>query len=367
MGKCVANGTDAAIDPALLHALLSTGEPAAVPDLAARLRRSTAWVVRQLQRLTEAGCQITTHPQRGVSLVRSGLAVWGDYLRWRLPSADRPPIIQVYRQTASTQDVARRIVSRGGRDADGALAVAEYQTAGRGRLGRKWYGPAGSCVLFSHVCAPLPLMPRLKPAARSPEPWPLSPDRLVFATSVALARALEAAAAPHPLSVQIKWPNDLLIDGRKLAGILVEVVEGTGAGTKARSPKPQAPMSSSAAINGVGINVLLDHANLPPGVVDDPAAVTSLAAQGLTVDRLRVLAECAAGMRHALAADDLTSLLADWRQRSVLLGRCISARCGRRVYRGEVIDLDPLEGLILRLQSGQPAHLSAQSTTLEPS
>lgn len=297
-----------------------------------------ARVRRELQRLIEAGCEIAEHPQGGVALVKTGLGSWEDYLRWRLDAPAGERTIQVYKQTASTQDVVRRIAARRDVTVDGAIVVADHQRAGRGRLGRKWYAPAGSCALFSMLCAR---------EARGAEM--LSPDRLVFATSVAVARGMEAAAEPASLQVQIKWPNDLMVGGRKIGGILVEVAEIKG---------------GRVAVIGVGINANLDVAHLPAGAVADPKGVTSLRNEGIEVDRLAVLAESLVAMDAVLVQKETEPLLGEWRQRSLLLGRRITARSAGRTYRGEVMDIDPMDGLIVRTASGEHVHLSAQTTTI---
>ena len=142
-----------------------------------------------------------------------------------------------------------------------------------------------------------------------------------------------------------------MVGGRKIAGILVEAAERKGAGV-------------TAAIIGVGINVALDVADLPVGAVDDPKAVTSLSDQGITVDRLAVLAEALAAIDAVLGQEETKPMLEEWRQRSVLLGQRITAQSSGRRYRGEVMDLDPLDGLILRTASGEQVHLSAQTTTI---
>ena len=149
MAKGAAKPIDAALGAAVLHELLTRHEPVTLAELSRTLRLPMTRVRREVDRLVEAGCEIAEHPQSGVALVKSALGVWEDYLRWRLKAPGDKRVIQIYRQTASTQDVARRIATRGGVGADGAIAVADHQRAGRGRLGRKWYAPPGSCVLFS--------------------------------------------------------------------------------------------------------------------------------------------------------------------------------------------------------------------------
>jgi BirA family transcriptional regulator, biotin operon repressor / biotin---[acetyl-CoA-carboxylase] ligase len=132
---------------------------------------------------------------------------------------------------------------------EGALAVAEEQTAGRGRLGRDWHAPARTSVLASVLLHP-PV-----PPARLPE--------LALVAGEAVARAVAETTGLEPT---VKFPNDVLVDGKKVAGILAESSEGR-------------------VVLGIGINVNQDASELPPGV-----NATSLRLDtGATVDRATVL------------------------------------------------------------------------------
>jgi BirA family transcriptional regulator, biotin operon repressor / biotin---[acetyl-CoA-carboxylase] ligase len=122
---------------------------------------------------------------------------------------------------------------------EGAVAVTDEQTEGRGRLGRSWHAPAGSSLLFSIVLTP-----------------PVAADRLPELSLVAGAAVADAIAEVTGLAPTVKHPNDVLIGGRKVAGILAEASEGR-------------------VVLGIGINVSQAEAELPPGV-----DATSLRAAG---------------------------------------------------------------------------------------
>jgi BirA family biotin operon repressor/biotin-[acetyl-CoA-carboxylase] ligase len=119
--------------------------------------------------------------------------------------------------------------ARGGAP-EGLVVATEHQTAGRGRLDRTWETPAGSALTFSVL-----LRPTVPPAQ-----WPWLP----LLTGYAVAKALAAAG----FGARLKWPNDVLLGDRKVAGILVERVEGEG---------------GPAAVVGIGLNVLLTEDQLP--------------------------------------------------------------------------------------------------------
>lgn len=136
---------------------------------------------------------------------------------------------------------------------EGALVVAEEQTAGRGRLGRRWLAPAGTSLLCS-----LQLRP------------PVPPERLPELTVVASRACAEAIAALTGLEPELKFPNDVLLGGRKVAGILAEAREGR-------------------VVLGVGVNVNVTADELPQDV--DRPATSLLVETGGEIDRAELLVE----------------------------------------------------------------------------
>jgi len=134
---------------------------------------------------------------------------------------------------------------------DGAVVAADEQTEGRGRLGRSWQAPKGTSLLFSIALTP-----------------PVPPERLPELTFVAAESICAALASETGLHAQIKAPNDVLLGGRKVAGVLAEASEGR-------------------VVLGIGVNVGQTGAELPEGTVT-PA--TSLAIEGAPADRAGLLA-----------------------------------------------------------------------------
>lgn len=191
---------------------------------------------------------------------------------------------------ASTQEVARPLPV-------GTAVVAEHQEAGRGRLGRRWEAPPGSALLASFV------MP--------------------FQTLAPIAAGVAAAAACGP-AVRLKWPNDLLLEDRKLGGILVEA---TGA----------------RAIVGIGINL----AWAPAG------------AASLGVERDGLLERLVSELEEWWSAPAAT-LLAAWRARSDTLGRRVRVELGGEVFEGEADGIAEDGALIVagrRVAAGDVRHL----------
>ena len=186
-----------------------------------------------------------------------------------------------YPEIGSTNDAAAVLAENGAEE--GVVVIADRQTAGRGRLGRAWVSPPGAGLYVSIVLRPTPAAAAL----------------LTIAAGVAVADGIFSATG---LRVQLKWPNDVHVDGRKLAGILAE----------------GAP---SHVVLGIGINLM------PAAYPSDIAArATSLEAElGRRVDRGLVFAECLAALAaryRELHRDGGDGVVKGWRERaSWTLGR----------------------------------------------
>jgi BirA family biotin operon repressor/biotin-[acetyl-CoA-carboxylase] ligase len=213
--------------------------------------------------------------------------------------------VRYFDSIGSTNDEALAWAAQG--VADGSLILADEQTAGRGRAGRKWVTPRGSALAFSLI---------LRPSAREAD----SPSLFTGLAALALVDALKA----YKLSAQIKWPNDVLLKRKKCAGILVESVWMGDA--------------LDAVVIGVGVNVL--QASLPPeGQVLYPA--TSIESE----------------LGHPLERGDLVrdvlAAIQTWRP---LIGqpRFIQAWESALAFKGELVhvwhdDETPLEGRVMGL------------------
>ncbi len=237
--------------------------------------------------------------------------------------------IYLFQEIGSTNDEAKRLAQGGGRE--GLIVVAEEQTAGRGRAGRRWLTPPGAAIAFSLI-----LRPAL-PAARA--------ARLTMLAGASVCDAIEQTTS---LRADLKWPNDVLIAGRKVAGILSEsAVQGE---------------RLEYAVVGLGLNV---SSAPPPAEVDYPA--TSLQAEaGREVDRLKLLRAILARLeaRYPSLADE--SLYHDWRARLTLMNQAITVRTEHGDHSGRAQGVDPDGALLFRLDSGETLRLLAGDAHLRP-
>lgn len=175
--------------------------------------------------------------------------------------------LHVLASCRSTNEEARALVAEG--HGPGCVVVADAQTAGRGRLGRAWHSPPGTGLYASLVVALMGETPRL--------------SLLPLLAGVAVAEAVDALGAPD---VELRWPNDVLVEGRKIAGVLCEHV---------------APSAESATVVvGLGVNVHHLLADFPPELRDQATSLRLALAD--PVPREQVLAAILARFHGLLAA-----------------------------------------------------------------
>jgi BirA family biotin operon repressor/biotin-[acetyl-CoA-carboxylase] ligase len=209
---------------------------------------------------------------------------------------------------------------------DGVVVVADRQTAGRGRLGRSWVAPPGGSLLFSVL---------LRPAG-------LPVERAHLLT---VSMALAGAVACHKLSgvqATLKWPNDLMVGERKLAGILAEA-----------DLMPGPPPGLAAVVVGMGINVAW-HGEAPPEVA---GIAVALDAASRVVDRADLLVEVLREFEHRLA--DLDGVARDFRSSCATLGRPVRVELAGEILTGEAVDISPEGHLVIQPGHGPPRIVAA--------
>lgn len=217
-------------------------------------------------------------------------------------SSGRLGRITVLRETASTQDAAWRLKLR---PAD--VVVAARQTAGRGRMGRRWADTGSDGLALTAVTE------RGEPGA------------LAAASAVGVALALEPLLGR---GVDIKWPNDLLADGRKVAGILVEQRE-------------------AVALVGIGINVT--QRRWPAALRRRAVSLHQLGAKATRLEVLEAVLPALAGAL-GMAPEELRR---EFRARELLAGTVATFRHRGRLVRGRVVSADPIQGLTVRSGGGE--------------
>ncbi len=272
-------------------------------------------VTAGLAELQQRGYQIEINPHLGLRLLESPDRLTADEIQALLDTRVIGREVQVFDETASTNDVITRLAKS--HAAEGLVVFAESQTRGRGRHGRRWVSPRGRGLWFSVL-----LRPELPATAYS---------RITVAASVAVARAVKQRA-------RIKWPNDVTLGGRKLAGILTEA-------------------GKDAVILGIGVNVNSLPEDFPPEL---RAQATSLRietgqAQSRTALAAKVLA--ALDAYYARVVDDFEAVATEWAGLCDTLGKQLVVNIGSRRVEGQAHALDGDGALLVRKDNGQIEHI----------
>ncbi len=236
--------------------------------------------------------------------------------------------ILVYRSTSSTNDVAAEYAKN--RENDGLVIFAEEQTAGRGRAGGKWSSGRADSILCSIVLTENTLPPPL----------------LSLACAVAAAEAVGRPGKDH---AKIKWPNDILLNGRKVGGILLESKAGRAGGS---------------CIVGVGINCHQRPESFPEVL---RSIATSIDIEsGSVVDRTSLAKRLLTSIEHWLDAAQESSrkVIEEWCKLSIQLGHRTALIFNGVKFTGYCIGIDPEKGLILQLDAGGVRMFDAAHTTI---
>lgn len=318
-------------DVALLRALHSSAAHQLPGDLCEALALSQAALGERLEALSAAGFGIERHPTLGVRLVSTPDRLVADDLLARIVPGGLIREIVLLAETDSTNNRAADAGRIGA--AAGLVIFAEAQSAGRGRFGRAWASASHRGLWFS-----LLLRPEF--------PFSLWP-RLTTWTAVALARAIEAQTG---CLAQIKWPNDVFLDGRKVAGILIETgVDASGA---------------PFAVVGIGLNVNQTTVDFPEELRSRATSIRK--ATDHAIDR-PALAAAILDELHAqwpLLADSFPQIVSEAERRSVLIGKWVAIKAGEEVSEGFAEGLDSEGLLLLRDGRGEVHAVNAGEATL---
>jgi BirA family transcriptional regulator, biotin operon repressor / biotin---[acetyl-CoA-carboxylase] ligase len=302
---------------AVLEALRTAGQPVSGERLAAAAGVSRAAVWKRINRLKALGYVIAGEPRKGYRLLAApDKLLPAEILHGLATRRFRGPVHH-FETVASTSDLAKELGGKG--SPEGTLVVAESQEAGRGRLGRQWDSPAGVGLYVSLLLRP-PLPPGELP-------------QITLASAVAAVRALQRAAGLAP---GIKWPNDLLVDGKKVGGILTEMETESD--------------QIRYLVLGWGLNV--NNPGFPPELA---ALATSLfLAAERTFSRVALLKawlEEFEALYESFLSRGFPGILQEWKKHAVTLGREVAVRQGARTIQGQAVDVDA-DGALLVVQRG---------------
>lgn len=231
-----------------------------------------------------------------------------------------------YPSLTSTMDVARREIQQGA--VEGTVIVADEQTVGRGRLKRTWLSPKGNIALSVILYPEIAYL-----------------SSLIMLASLAVVRSVEAVTG---LKLEIKWPNDVLINGRKVCGILIENDVRGG--------------MVNYAIIGIGINANLRLADFPEIL---PVATSLSDELGREVSRLNIVRRLLVEVEKLyLTLSAGGSIYEEWRDSLVTLGKEVRVKSGETIYEGVAESVDRDGSLLLRGPDDSLTRIIAGDVTL---
>lgn len=283
-----------------LLSYLASGSWVSGEEIASNLGVSRAAVWKQVQALRTKGYQIESSTNKGYRLGANQDVLDHELIRRGLETDFVGKNLRYFREVRSTNKTAREIAAD---CVNGTVVLAEVQTKGRGRLSRSWHSPSGG------IWMSLVLKPEI-PLAQA--------YRINMAVSVAIARAMLRL---YGIRAGIKWPNDILVNDRKLCGILTEVSAETD--------------RLEYAVVGVGINANVD--------VKDFAAdwnATSLSIElGSQVSRTKLIQTLLAEIEKAYKQMGSKDTYLEWREHSVTLGRRVRVTSSEGDIEGRAVHL----------------------------
>jgi BirA family biotin operon repressor/biotin-[acetyl-CoA-carboxylase] ligase len=248
------------------------------------------------------------------------------YIKSRLNTKFVGQQLYYYHQVATTMEAARELAKKG--TAEGTVIIADTQTAGRGRLGRAWLSPEGSLAMSLILKPSLDNLPQL-----------------VMIASLAVVRTIKHVAG---LETQIKWPNDILIKGKKVCGILIE--------NEVKGDKV------NFAIIGIGINVNFDPLAFPE--ISDIA--TSLSHElGAEISKVELTIALLSELEQLyLEAQAGTPIYREWQGNMEMLGSWIQVRTGEAIEQGKAETVTQNGNLTLRRADGSLTEIVAGDVTI---
>lgn len=306
------------------------GEPVSGEQMAAELGLSRAAVWKAVSGLKEQGFRIRAATNRGYTLESDGNCLRPETVLRHLQSREGLEL-RWTEETGSTNDLAREAAARG--EPEGLVFLADRQTDGKGRQGRRFLSPGGTGLYMSLL---------LRPG--------LPAEQAVAVTGVAAVAVCRAAEALGGGPAEIKWVNDIWVRGKKVCGILTEAAMDMESG------------GLDYAVLGIGVNVFSPPGGFPPELREIAGAL--LPGEPEDDERSRLAAAILDAFLPLYRALPDRGWLEEYRRRSLLIGREVRFTRGGEDRRGLVLGIDGEARLLLRLPDGRETALGSGEVQL---
>ncbi|MFB5661700.1 biotin--[acetyl-CoA-carboxylase] ligase [Alteribacillus sp. HJP-4] len=290
-------------------------------EISTKLGISRTAVWKHIEELRKNGYQLEAVPRKGYKLTHTPNVASADEVKSRLNTTTIGKDIIFKKELPSTQKLAHDMARNEAEE--GTVIVADQQLEGKGRLGRSWHSPAGTGLWFSIILRP--------------DVPPHHAPQLTLLTAVAAAEGIESATG---VKAEIKWPNDILFKGKKIAGILTEMQSD--------------PDKVQAVIVGIGMNVNQEKHQFPSELSDK---ATSLAIEaGRTFHRADVIAAILERYEYLYfyyLKEGFEGVRKRWEALAVTIGKNITARTVAKTFTGRAKGITDDGVLMLETASGR--------------
>ena len=287
--------------------------------------RTAVW--KRVKSLRHMGYEVEASRRLGYRLVRSPDVLTPSEILPILRTKWIGKRVRYFRTVDSTNSEAYRLALMGAKE--GEIVLAESQEKGRGRVGRQWFSPA-----FLNLYLSVILRPNIPPHRAS---------LLTLMAAVATADAIEEYAGLHPT---IKWPNDILLNGRKIAGLLNEIHSETD--------------RIHFVVLGIGVNLNVDRQRFPQMIRDRATSLKEEMGQKIARKAfLAILLESLEKWYGIFPKDGGASVLNAWRDRAQIAGKQVKISSFDEVIVGRALDVDSEGALLVQMRNGQRKRIVA--------
>ncbi len=309
------------------------GKPVSIASLQKAFKVQADDIFASLGQLKKLGYKIRKKTKGQIAFVAAPDSLTGTEVRYHLPTKFIGRKIHAYQSVKSTNDIAAQLAQTNA--TEGAIVTAEMQTRGRGRLGRQWFSPSRAGIYVSII-----LKPKFRPEAA---------PGLAVMTALALADAINKHT---PGEVKIKWPNDIHVNGRKVAGILTELSADRN--------------KVDYVVVGVGINVNHKPEDFPPEL--KPIATSLRAINRRKAPRLELLRQFLTNFESEYLRYQKGQLSRS-RKRiikySSLIGQNVKLSFGNHIVEGKAVDIDATGALIIEKDGQRRVVTSGEVTVVK--
>jgi BirA family biotin operon repressor/biotin-[acetyl-CoA-carboxylase] ligase len=292
----------------------------------ADISRAAIW--KHMEGLRQAGYEIEALPHLGYKLVSVPDALIPCEIKWKLNTKVFAKEVISYKKVDSTNDIAYQLAEKGVKE--GTVILAEEQSKGKGRQGRSWTSPSRGGIYMSCI-----LRPKIAPNEI---------PRITLLAAVATTQAIRAATS---LEATIKWPNDIMLEGKKVCGILTEM--------KAEQDR------AAFIVLGIGINVNTPVKQLPKGSTSLKDELVKRGVKGKVsrIELTKILLEKLEELYNHSQRKGFAAVIEAWKGLSAMIGSRVKVTLPNRTFEGLAHDIDPDGSLMVRLDSGVLEKLSS--------